>query len=888
MYVTHIKISPLDTGTGSRVVVYLTSANDGDVTGLGGVVWEPALVQAPTIGMALWNGDFTDAIDPGGATLPVNLNILRESYPGVEAYVWAGAPIEIRVGEPGDTWPWDVFFAGKIVSFSGNWPYLTLQAAVDTDPFAANVLNVFYLGTGGAEGGADLKGRPKPLVLGHAKNVEPLLIDGTNSVYQFSGYGAIEQVTTLYERGSEFPASSGDHADYAALVAATIIPGAWATCLAEGMIRLGAPAYGVPTGDILGHVEGSTTPRLTGAVINELADIAGVSASLIETASLSALDAAVPYPINIVITDQVSWLDIAKALVLPAGWQAGIGLTGTFFAAKPDLGGSEVITIDAQGAALPQIVQSEEIDVSPPYFKTIMAADRCWRVHTADEIAFNAVLVYRGLYDAAENYREGDWVDLIDGSTWVYINTTPGSGNDPPTWPTTSNAWWENRTPPLTTTIAGFLSNASHTVAADSGGTVADFTDAGGDFVVLEGNGIVSTGVTYSVVSETGVDVSINSTTGAYTVNSMSAASGTAVFRAVYSGRTIDLTYSIAKSIAGADGSGVKLLSVYATRLAISYDGTGAANPASQTNSFVAEKQNTTATVTWSVTDLNGTPRTPTTSYLSAATGDIVTMTVAQFAAAQNSTGGVIVTGTLTDGATLTDKVNVVKVQSGSDGTDGVDGPPAVGYAQQTSPGAGSFTNQLWYDTDDKILYRWVGSPTNLWARLHGDISDLDYIDTANLIGSAIATGSRGSNLSGIAITSADGWFPVMQNVGLSITDDCEVTAEILSQIGKNAPTFNDVFEWEWKVTRTSTANYSVSPVDVSPVINESYRYTGATTASNLTFDNTLSSMKADIGAQPTGLKYFHVMARCLTSGWGIYFLPGRRYLEVINKKRLP
>lgn len=51
-------------------------------------------------------------------------------------------------------------------------------------------------------------------------------------------------------------------------------------------------------------------------------------------------------------------------------------------------------------------------------------------------------------YDAGAIYSEGMTVRLPDGSTWEYIGAAPGSGNAPPTWPETSNAYWTNLTPP--------------------------------------------------------------------------------------------------------------------------------------------------------------------------------------------------------------------------------------------------------------------------------------------------------------------------------------------------------------------------------------------------------------------------------------------------------
>lgn len=52
-------------------------------------------------------------------------------------------------------------------------------------------------------------------------------------------------------------------------------------------------------------------------------------------------------------------------------------------------------------------------------------------------------------YDGAATYSQGMTARWPDGSTWEYVNATPGSGNPPPIWPTVSNAWWSILTPPL-------------------------------------------------------------------------------------------------------------------------------------------------------------------------------------------------------------------------------------------------------------------------------------------------------------------------------------------------------------------------------------------------------------------------------------------------------
>jgi hypothetical protein len=132
----------------------------------------------------------------------------------------------------------------------------------------------------------------------------------------------------------------------------------------------------------------------------------------------------------------------------------------------------------------------------------------------------------------------------------------------------------------------------------------------------------------------------------------------------------------------GAAGANAKTVFVISDRQTIAYDGTGTLSPSSQTTTFTAQKQNTTNTVAWTISDNLGNALTPAT-YLSATTGDTTTMTAANFSAAiaVNGATGVIVTGTVTaDG--ISDKISIVKVASGAAGSNGTNGSAgAIGGA---------------------------------------------------------------------------------------------------------------------------------------------------------------------------------------------------------------
>lgn len=84
--------------------------------------------------------------------------------------------------------------------------------------------------------------------------------------------------------------------------------------------------------------------------------------------------------------------------------------------------------------------------------------------------------------------------------------------------------------------IVGYLTNENFIIQTNQDGSLnsQSLAKANGYFNVYDGQVKVANGITYSVVSQTGVNVSLNATTGYYNVNSMSADFGTAIFKAVY------------------------------------------------------------------------------------------------------------------------------------------------------------------------------------------------------------------------------------------------------------------------------------------------------------------------------------------------------------------
>lgn len=230
--------------------------------------------------------------------------------------------------------------------------------------------------------------------------------------------------------------------------------------------------------------------------------------------------------------------------------------------------------------------------------------------------------------------------------------------------------------------LVAVLTNESHTLPADSAGVVTSYTGATGAFQIFSGTVDVSSSFTLSTPTggdPQGLTESYNNSVSprTYTVSGgldSGEDAATLTIRATgsgdFNGVTIDKTFSLAKSKAGGPGEDAILLYLMSDRQLITYNNaaTPAPDPSTQTTTFTAQRLNSTATVTFTLTDLSGNAATGLSG-----TGLTRTLTASAFNTARGATKGVIVTASMTDGVTVTDKISVVMAEAGAVGDPGQD-----------------------------------------------------------------------------------------------------------------------------------------------------------------------------------------------------------------------
>lgn len=316
----------------------------------------------------------------------------------------------------------------------------------------------------------------------------------------------------------------------------------------------------------------------------------------------------------------------------------------------------------------------------------------------------------------------------------------------------------EDATEPIT----GYLTNDALVVPANASGTVTSFEGAYGDFVVYEGQVKISVGVTYSLVSQTGITSTINAS-GRYTITAMSADVGMAIYRAAYKGVIVEKILMVVKSkqgitgntgatgAKGADGIGIKSTAVtYQASTSGTTAPTGtwittppsvAANQYLWTRTIFTYTDNSSA-MAYSVGKMGANGANGATG-ATGATGNGISSTSVTYQA--STSGTVVPTGTWTTGVpsvaanqylwtktifnytngTSATAYSVGKMgatgptgATGAQGPTGATGPrgatgpagPPTGVTVSATAPTSPYVGQLWRTNDSTTVKKWTGS----------------------------------------------------------------------------------------------------------------------------------------------------------------------------------
>jgi hypothetical protein len=303
-----------------------------------------------------------------------------------------GQPCLIRMGDKARhfTDNWRTVLRGYVVGFrvdADSVAFDIRDSGFRLDvPLSKNV----YGGTGGEDGGSDLKGKRKPLCFGHLNNWTATLVIPASLAYQLSD-GPIHAVSAVYVRGVA-QVFSADYATVAAMNAASLSVGQYATCLAAGCIRIavaGGSEVGQVTVDFSGDKTGGVFVETTADIVRRILSRATdyVDPDELATGTFDALNAAQSAEIGYGVptgSEETASLAIRKIMAAIGGW-AGARRNGIFEVKRfdPPSGIPTAIYDRLNLDAVPALVPLPD-DLKPPPWRVRVAHSRNWTVQTTD------------------------------------------------------------------------------------------------------------------------------------------------------------------------------------------------------------------------------------------------------------------------------------------------------------------------------------------------------------------------------------------------------------------------------------------------------------------------------------------------------------------------
>lgn len=328
----------------------------------------------------------TVAVTYGEAEL-VNLDRTFDAL--VRRFDVTGRPAVIRLGAAGRSWAdfvtiFDGLAAGwhadeeRLVVKLRGWELL-LETALEVRTYA---------GTGGLAGGADLEGKRVPVALGWILNATPALVIALELLYQVHG-GWVRRIAMVHVRGRPL-APGADHPDAAALRAATIAPGTFATCHAEGLFRIAYASDG-EAGAVTCDVEGAMVDGVFLATTAQVArhilvDRAGVDPVRVADATGAPWQFHAPIGFYAGPDDTDDCADALARLLRGCGGWGGFGRRGVWgwgALRLPDPATPPVAVYDE--ADLVDVTPMElPAAVTPPPWRWRVAYDRNWTPQASD------------------------------------------------------------------------------------------------------------------------------------------------------------------------------------------------------------------------------------------------------------------------------------------------------------------------------------------------------------------------------------------------------------------------------------------------------------------------------------------------------------------------
>jgi hypothetical protein len=288
--------------------------------------------------------------------------------PLLRDYTIDGRRVVVKVGVEGPYGAFTTIFDDTAADWRRDATTVRLRLRDKTARLEVPIQTSRYAGTGGLEGGADLKDTLKPLTYGRIFNRAPVLLDAANQIYQVHD-GRVRAVTAVKVRGArivEVPASPGI--------------GEYAQDAATGTFELGFEPDGPVACDVDGDATGGVYVSTTATIVRRILETrAAMSSADLDGAAFDLVAFLAPGEIGFATgSDPLLIIDALDALMAGIGGYAGpsrlgliqLGVFGTP-ASAPVFDLDEPDIIEIEELALPDYA-------NPPPQRITVGYQRNW------------------------------------------------------------------------------------------------------------------------------------------------------------------------------------------------------------------------------------------------------------------------------------------------------------------------------------------------------------------------------------------------------------------------------------------------------------------------------------------------------------------------------
>ena len=377
--------------TTSSIETLRYSTGLGYVDTVNGNFYEPRIEQP-----CMMRRDIFNSGKIGGTTTSSYGELTLKNIDGgldiFSGYAFDGRTVTIKVGNDNAAYSTftTVLIAG-IAQAAFEWGRVSIRLRDRiTDLQKKKVQPLLFAGTNDNvsifnEGGTDLKDAQKPMILGRVTNLTPVLINSFYLIYQIST-GVLTEVVNVFDKGV-YLARGTDYATSALLRASAPALGAFNTCLAEGMIKLGSTPTGTLTAVAWQYktVEENTVAQIVKRVVTSAG---GLTTGDLVLSDYTTLDAQIAANVGLVVSGDMMVSDVLDNLCESIGAWWGFDTLNRFRILRLDAPSSTSVADFDESSIMS--IERESVSVNgstDAVYKITLEHDKNWTVQTGDSLA---------------------------------------------------------------------------------------------------------------------------------------------------------------------------------------------------------------------------------------------------------------------------------------------------------------------------------------------------------------------------------------------------------------------------------------------------------------------------------------------------------------------